>query len=607
MQGRRSFLFVAALLQAAFWIFVLRADFFGLSSASDRVSESVFLRLYPGLYPADWRERIQVVMLDEAELKASAPGVWPASKEWPLTFEDNVDLIRRVLKERPRGVFVDLLFDTEHGRNTPALQEFIDSLPDDSPPVVFASYGALSKHQLVAPLQRLPFAPVRGAKPALRGLAEFEALPGHYQLADGGGRIAPAAVLYNATLSTLNKEGGRFAPVATDAKSDMLVAWGDTLPPDAAADPACAPLTDDSESRWWGLGRALTLGLIGKVDVLGLTRASDGGDWQRLQPCLYHNQISATSFFDTGGAALVQREAIAGSYVFIGASVGGSGDTVRSPVHGQVPGVHFHAMALDNLLSFKGEHLTTTGAAEIPQMVFVFLFSLIGTWIAARATAPKGRAAAAATLISRGLVWLTFAAVVLGVSYAFLTLLHWAPFNWGSVLAIAGIALFADAGRLFMVFLLGKPDAEPSPRFTTLVLLLVIALLALASNVADAAEMGAIARFKKFPVDTFELNGMMSTEALTEADLPPPAEISVDGFWPSHKLLLISFVKGDVAHVHFIRYGAVAMADQARWDARMTASDTQPVCLPRPATGGAKMVTTLATSGATKGFTHPCY
>lgn len=117
---------------------------------------------------------------------------------------------------------------------------------------------------------------------------------------------------------------------------------------------------------------------------------------------------------------------------------------------------------------------------------------------------------------------------------------------------------------------------------------------------SDAGEMGAIKRFVRFPVDTYGLKGNMSPEVLEQDTTPPPSEISVDGWWPDKKLLLITFNQNS----YHILYRAVEMNDQAAWDARMSA------------TGGLQCTgkTTARRTGgdpnsqtaATKGFVSPC-
>lgn len=53
--------------------------------------------------------------------------------------------------------------------------------------------------------------------------------------------------------------------------------------------------------------------------------------------------------------AWLQRN-IQQKHVLIGASVAGISDTVQSPIHGDIPGVYLHAMALDNLLHFGADY-----------------------------------------------------------------------------------------------------------------------------------------------------------------------------------------------------------------------------------------------------------
>jgi len=73
-------------------------------------------------------------------------------------------------------------------------------------------------------------------------------------------------------------------------------------------------------------------------------------------PCPSVTVIPASVLWSGDGAAA--RELLGGRFVMIGAAVSGIADWHQSPVHGQVPGVVLHAMALDNLLSL-GTHYAT--------------------------------------------------------------------------------------------------------------------------------------------------------------------------------------------------------------------------------------------------------
>lgn len=124
----------------------------------------------------------------------------------------------------------------------------------------------------------------------------------------------------------------------------------------------------------------------------------------------------------------------------------------------------------------------------------------------------------------------------------------------------------------------------------------LVATLMFVGAMAATAETGAIKRFVRFPVDTFDLSGTLSDIVLEESSTPSPASIAVDGWWPDKKLILIEF-DGESYYVHF---RAVEMNDQPTWDKRMAASGGL-VCLGKRATGSAP-----GRQAASKGFSSPC-
>ena len=231
--------------------------------------------------------------------------------------------------------------------------------------------------------------------------------------------------------------------------ADMLVAWGNTVSEGDAALPECAPVTADPVSRWQAFGTAIASGLAG---VAGGPEAARGPkSWERLQPCTYHSEIGARELFADGD----RLKRIKGSYVFVGGAIAGTGDTVTSPVHGQLPGVYLHAMALDNLLSFKGAPLHSGGWATIPQVLLIFLAAFAGGAIFADRQTPRTRLEALGAFALRIAVWIVFAAVAAVLLLMFLIEFELAPYNWGSVLAIAGVVFFAGAGKALVALVKG--------------------------------------------------------------------------------------------------------------------------------------------------------
>lgn len=443
-------LFVTSLLQAVFWVALLFVDPFGMSSAADRASESIFLRLYPVLYEADWRDKVKIVVIDEEGLPI-APNQGLATGEWPLTFEEYTALIGRVLELEPKGVFVDILLDTENGRDPKVIEDFIASLGNNGPPVVFAAYGD-PKKQLIKPLQDLGFTALASGR-AFRGLVELTAPANHYPVKSKDGGLSPAAVLYVATLNDLNAaSAGEYAALDSES-ADMLVAWGNTLPAGDAASPGCSPFTDDTDSRLQALQTAIVAGFSERP-----TDAATPSKWQILQPCAYHEEIAARDLFDPTDNGIRAREKIKGTYVFIGAAISGLGDVIDSPVHGQLPGVYLHAMALDNLLTFRGKYLETSTGAALVQFLLIFLCLFLGGLAFADRPTPRMRREALGSIAVRIIAWALFALMAAALLLFFLINLHLAPYNWGGVLAVAGVVFLNGVGEAVLTLVRGGPS-----------------------------------------------------------------------------------------------------------------------------------------------------
>jgi hypothetical protein len=76
------------------------------------------------------------------------------------------------------------------------------------------------------------------------------------------------------------------------------------------------------------------------------------------------------------GSAADWHELLGNKIVLLGASVSGIPDFVDSPVHGQVPGVILHAMALDNLLTL-GSHYLADRQSEARLLASIGLIALL--------------------------------------------------------------------------------------------------------------------------------------------------------------------------------------------------------------------------------------
>lgn len=77
-------------------------------------------------------------------------------------------------------------------------------------------------------------------------------------------------------------------------------------------------------------------------------------DHPALPLCPYNQVIPVRAFKGQGFSEKELHDALAGKIVLLGVDLKAVGDNAFSPVHGRLPGVHVHAMALDNLISFNG-------------------------------------------------------------------------------------------------------------------------------------------------------------------------------------------------------------------------------------------------------------
>ncbi|WP_377007011.1 CHASE2 domain-containing protein [Comamonas endophytica] len=70
--------------------------------------------------------------------------------------------------------------------------------------------------------------------------------------------------------------------------------------------------------------------------------------------CPYHRTLSFSDVEQLDESALAAQ--VSGKYLFVGAQVRGYNDFAQSPVHGRIAGVHMHAMALDNFLTYGNDY-----------------------------------------------------------------------------------------------------------------------------------------------------------------------------------------------------------------------------------------------------------
>jgi CHASE2 domain-containing sensor protein len=170
------------------------------------------------------------------------------------------------------------------------------------------------------------------------------------------------------------------------------------------------------------------------------------------------------------------KRLLAGRMVMVGGQFRASNDWVESPVHGQAPGVQYHAMALDNLIEDGADYRRDSGAlldSDLLKSLLVGALVFCGVMgvmarnslldravakgadprLAARVYAPLYIAMFTLSLAVVGV------ATWLGVSYA-----HRSPINWIGISACAIGFLFYATRQTLPADVVGSFEHLPAAR-----------------------------------------------------------------------------------------------------------------------------------------------
>jgi CHASE2 domain-containing sensor protein len=331
------------------WL-LLALDPLQIEEAMTAQSEETATRLASIFYPplSDLDSPVTVILLDPAYIAASG-------KKWPVSYRAQGELLRKVAGYHPKGVFVDLLYNTPHSDPLDDPAEMFELAGPDSHVPFFIAARTINEANCArddsvtarafspAPMRLLPGFR-EWAERSGGGLAfvEWNGCGDKYPLRLGADPSAPtpAAALWS------------LEPNAKLDRKPIYLRWG-ALPPSQQRamddENRCMsgyePVDDKNNHTSIYLHR---IGMEIRELLLSAVRAQERSSDYR---CPAVNMLSAAAVvdpdLDTNSSAL--KGLLAGKFVLIGADVPGSGDYMQSSVHGLLPGVLMHAMALDNL------------------------------------------------------------------------------------------------------------------------------------------------------------------------------------------------------------------------------------------------------------------
>jgi CHASE2 domain-containing sensor protein len=280
-----------------------------------RLSASLFQRLFGSSKPMKYADGITVVLADAASLAH-------LQQPFPPTREFHAEVLQRLVQLEPKALFVDVWFDASLDAADPVATSVVaDVLREARSPVLIAGDpqrpgGGVGDHIRNAADAVVPVVARRSVK---------DLMIRNYDLRDGAYRCSAALLLYQIARNPGRDPG--CGTLSSDGMSDPLEVLWHTTP---AAE------------------NARTLGCTGLPEKEGF--------------CPPLRTVLAASLFSTSTAQQPGEPWIHERLVLYGLSSDAFGDRIDTPVARGIPGIYLHAMALQNLLAYESRYAKTPRA-----------------------------------------------------------------------------------------------------------------------------------------------------------------------------------------------------------------------------------------------------
>ncbi len=335
------------LLYTFLGIYFLWANPFGMGDATDKASQDALYRLFAPWYGTDAQDEIVVVLVDDHAIDQLYQRHFTGANEWPLLYRDHGAILERIMAFRPRAVFMDISFEKERStdESLPAMIRRLQRAKQRYGTKLFFASGYADGVR----------SPIQGKLAAVGTLVSsgWQGFGRSYPLFYLG-RNMPAYELYRVACLGSDPRPGCARPLLRDVKEGkaMSVLWGSEVPSvpfPRYVKTSCGRRPTDFLSR-----------LIGFVEAVGRGLVGDTGDDSGR--CPFHRVLYVHTLVHIARQGSEEernrlRALLKDRIVLVGLSLEGLHDIVTSPVHGQLPGVMLHAMALDNLIAHGADYV----------------------------------------------------------------------------------------------------------------------------------------------------------------------------------------------------------------------------------------------------------
>jgi hypothetical protein len=486
---------------------VAKLDLFGLESSSDKMADQVYQRITAADYGPDRRgqKAVSVVYLDESSMQAMRSFGWD---RFPPTYDQQwtmLDDVMNVGGAPPSAIYVDFVY-TGQGGPDPGLDAFMSGvaaatrasqwaarpgclsdplvkiaciIAAGGTPMIFAKPSPIDEPGLTAVQKRLNAVAVLAT--ALVGQEAYP-LVVRYSLSPAAEAqsgvnafdVSPAMAMY-AAWCLRQADDCRLPLIAQlKARANAALAGQATAEPAELGRGFSAPLDVVWGSRPDPDYLAMTRNVTGRAAPC----RGQGGGWRdRLieqlatlrgpgagarQECPY----ALTLGYDRMVVGLGLQKSdlqrlLAGRMVMVGGQFRVSNDWVESPVHGQAPGVQYHAMALDNLIEDGANYRRISGDlldSDLLKSLLVAALAFCGVMGVmtrntlldrARAKGAEARLRARTYAPLYLLIFCISLSVVAGATWLGVVYAHRSPINWIGITAVAlGFLFYATRETL---------------------------------------------------------------------------------------------------------------------------------------------------------------
>ncbi|GGW87386.1 CHASE2 domain-containing protein [Alteromonas halophila] len=387
-------------MRAAALVFLILLDPFRITTATDNASADILNRVNALYYSATGQNELAVVLINDDYLTNN-------NLTWPLSYSQQSVLIRQILRYQPKGLFVDLLYTHDRSATGDSPQPLIN---------VLERYGGrtpiyLPKVKNSAFSQDDLFAETRPVMVQWDGHEQ-------YYPPQVDGVSTPAFELY----AQYCQDTASCSAIPTSTAPPLAIQWGMDL------SDAQDSLTDNNNCMRTNNALVMTSKILLSEVFWKLVP-----EWR--QRCAYSitlppDYLSATSSEEKAYLSSLLKD----KFVMLGALIQGARDEVYSPVHGKIAGVYFHAMALDNLLTYGDAYFRPAPGIwnniDLADVTDCVLFLIVLMW---REKVSQHQTSRPEDKVSRRRI--VFSAlglilILLAVVFVFSYWLNFQPINW---------------------------------------------------------------------------------------------------------------------------------------------------------------------------------